>query len=84
MCAGCRKRLPKGVLVRLAVEGDGRLTVDERKVVPGRGVYLCPHSACLESAIKRKGILKGFRGKYDKDVPEGVLRYFEEEGEWRK
>ena len=84
MCAGCRKRLPKNLLVRLAVEGDGRLVVDEKKALPGRGVYLCPNRACLELAIRRKGILKGFRGRYHKDVPEGVLRYFEEEREWRK
>jgi predicted RNA-binding protein YlxR (DUF448 family) len=60
------------------------LIVDKKRAFPGRGVYVCPDSTCLQLAVKRKGLLKGFRGRYHSDVPEDVLRYFEEEGEWQK
>jgi len=84
MCAGCRKRRPKSELIRLVLNGKGQLSVDTEKVLPGRGVYLCWRPGCLELAIRKKGFIRGFRGRFRQEVPEEVLRVFQEEGEWQK
>ena len=84
MCSGCRARRPKVELVRLVLDGDGGLCVDEEKTRPGRGVYICPCSECLELTIKKKGFVKGFRGGFQQGVPERVLSVFQEEKAWQK
>ena len=84
MCAGCRARHPKVELVRLALKDNGRLVVDREKVFPGRGVYVCPRPGCLEMEIKKKGIIRGFRGQLRQIVPDEVFRVFQEDGEWQK
>jgi len=84
MCAGCRKRRPKAELVRLALDSAGRLVVDREKILGGRGVYVCPCEECLNLAVKRKGIIRGFRGRLRQVPPGEVLRVFQEEGEWRR
>ena len=84
MCAGCRKRSPKTDLVRLVLNDNGQLVVDGQKFLPGRGVYICPRPGCLELAIKKKGIMRGFRGKFRQVVPEEIFRVFQEEEEWQK
>jgi predicted RNA-binding protein YlxR (DUF448 family) len=84
MCAGCLKRRPKKELVRLGLNHDGGLVVDSEQFFPGRGVYLCPGSECLELAIKKKGFVRAFRGKFRQVLPEEVFRAFQEERECRK
>ncbi len=84
MCAGCRGRRLKTELVRLALNDRGQLAVDRDKIRPGRGVYLCPSLGCLELAIKKRGLIRGFRGKFSQAVPADVFRVFQEEGEWQK
>jgi predicted RNA-binding protein YlxR (DUF448 family) len=79
MCAGCRNRRPKRELLRLVLNNHGKLVADTGKVLPGRGAYICPCSECLELAIKKKGFIRAFRGKFRQVVPEEVLRVFQEE-----
>lgn len=55
-CLGCRAVRPKAGLIRLAASDDGRLVVDGRAVLRGRGAYLCPSKACLEAACARRGL----------------------------
>jgi predicted RNA-binding protein YlxR (DUF448 family) len=84
MCAGCRERRPKAELTRLVLNRDSRLVVDMEKVLPGRGVYICPCRSCLELAIKKKGFVRGFRRQFRQIVPQEVVSVFREEGEWQK
>lgn len=84
MCAGCRTRRSKAELVRLVLAGDDVLCVDEEKTRPGRGVYICPCPECLELAIKRKGFVRGFRGRFQQGVPEEVSSVFQEGKAWQK
>ena len=53
-CAGCRKAAPATELLRLAVGPEGRLAVDARKRLGGRGVNVHPVARCLER-LPRKG-----------------------------
>lgn len=52
-CVGCRAVREKSALVRL-VESDGALVVDHKGEMPGRGAYICPDQACVESAFGKK------------------------------
>jgi hypothetical protein len=84
MCAGCRTRRPKAELVRLVLDDNGAVCIDEKKTRPGRGVYICPCLECLKLTIKKKGFVKGFRGRLQQAVPERVLSFFQEEKAWQK
>ena len=55
-CVGCGQRSPKEELIRVVMV-DGALRVDEAGRLPGRGAYLCPETACINSLLKRKGKL---------------------------
>lgn len=46
MCAICRGRFAKGDLDRYVSLPDGTFQLDERRILPGRGVYCCHTSAC--------------------------------------
>ena len=59
-CLGCRQRAPRSSLVRL-VARDGRVVVDAAARLPGRGAWLHPASACLETAISRKAFGRALR-----------------------
>jgi predicted RNA-binding protein YlxR (DUF448 family) len=48
--------------VRLALGPEGRLLVDPRRAISGRGGYLCG-PACVEGAVKRKAWGRAFRTK---------------------
>ncbi len=84
ICAGCRERVPKAKLIRVVLNDEGRLSIDREKVLPGRGVYICPCPGCLKSAVKKKGFIRGFRGKFRQELPEEVFRVFQEEEVWQK
>ena len=38
-----------------------RVVVDERKVLPGRGAWVHPTTACLELAVRRRAVPRALR-----------------------
>ena len=40
-------------MVRLIQMSEGVAVLDGKKILPGRGVYLCPDPACLRMARKK-------------------------------
>ena len=62
MCAGCRERAPVSELVRLAWQA-GRVVVDERRRLPGRGVNL--HPGCGPRVLRNRGVQRGLRRELD-------------------
>ncbi len=84
MCAGCRKRRPKEELIRLVLKDGGKLVIDGERTLPGRGAYICVERECFQLAIKKKGFVRAFRGKFRRVVPEEVSRVFQEERECQK
>lgn len=59
-CVGCRGRESKADLLRLAIVG-GRIIVDVRQTVPGRGAYLHRHPDCWHRAIRQRSVARGLR-----------------------
>ncbi|WP_191254604.1 YlxR family protein [Amycolatopsis oliviviridis] len=59
-CVGCRRRALIGELLRV-VAADGRLIVDERRRLPGRGAWLHPVPDCLAKAERRRAFPRALR-----------------------
>ncbi len=73
-CAGCGEQKEKRALIRVVRTPEGQVTVDVTGKVNGRGVYLCPDSACVAKAKKAKRIERGL----DVPVPEEIWLRLEE------
>ena len=57
-CSVCHAKSGKQNLIRIVKSPDGVAVVDIAKKLPGRGVYICPDSECVERA-RKSGILAG-------------------------
>ncbi|MXZ51945.1 MAG: YlxR family protein [Acidimicrobiaceae bacterium] len=57
-CIGCRTRRPGAELQRVSMDLNGGLVVGPG---PGRGAWLCPDMACLESAKRRRAFGRALR-----------------------
>jgi hypothetical protein len=77
-CLGCGEKLSKRELLRFGADRTGRLELDPKKNLPGRGVYCCPRSDCLARLAKRKGrISKALRiDKVDSGLVERLVGEF--------
>jgi len=59
-CAGCRARDARDALVRFVSAPDGAIVADLGHGLPGRGVSVHPTRACIEAAVRRGGLARGF------------------------
>ena len=71
-CVGCRERDARSNLVRLVVV-DGRVVVDPKASMPGRGAWLHPRSACLDNACRRRACDRALRGRFTLDDVAGQM-----------
>ncbi|MBN2418868.1 MAG: YlxR family protein [Deltaproteobacteria bacterium] len=60
-CVICRSKKAKKELIRLILDKDKRVIVDELKKKEGRGIYLCNEIPCREKFSKNKGLNRFFR-----------------------
>lgn len=63
-CVGCRTVRDQRALVRLTADAEGNLLVNPRRT-HGRGAYVCPSTACLAEAWRRRAISRALR----RDLP---------------
>jgi predicted RNA-binding protein YlxR (DUF448 family) len=59
-CVGCKRRALIGELLRV-VAVAGRVVVDERRRLPGRGAWLHPDPDCLAKAERRRAFPRALR-----------------------
>ena len=67
-CVGCRRRDRQSHVMRVVaqpIDGQDVAVIDERHRLSGRGAWLHPDPACLETAVKRKAFHRAFRGPVD-------------------
>ncbi|WP_082677953.1 YlxR family protein [Leucobacter chromiiresistens] len=74
-CVACRERAARTELLRVVVH-EGRLVVDDRAVLPGRGAWVHPTVHCLDRAVARGSLLRALRvsGKPDVSPLENRLK----------
>ena len=73
-CMGCNETKPKKELIRIVREPDGKITLDERGKVSGRGVYICPDINCF-AKVKKTGRLARC---LEAEIPDGIYEALEE------
>jgi predicted RNA-binding protein YlxR (DUF448 family) len=62
-CIGCRKTDEQGKLVRIVLDGAGRVKVDRHRRMAGRGAWLHDARACVEKAVEGHGLSRAFKRK---------------------
>ncbi|WP_336659059.1 YlxR family protein [Leucobacter sp. USHLN153] len=74
-CVACRLRAPRTELLRVVLR-EGRLEVDDRGVLPGRGAWVHPTRECLDRAVTRGMFPRALRvsGKPDTSPLENRLK----------
>jgi predicted RNA-binding protein YlxR (DUF448 family) len=71
-CLGCRGRVAKSELSRLAWDNaDGVVVLDAGQVLPGRGCYV--HPGCADQVGRRKLLGRALRRQVDGDQVAAVL-----------
>jgi len=68
-CVGCMEKYEKSELVRVLRTPDGDVKIDATGRANGRGAYLCRRRACLEKALKNRGLERSL----DMKIPEAVM-----------
>ena len=74
-CVACRKRATRAELLRV-VARDGRLLVDDRAVLPGRGAWVHETAKCMNLAVQRGTFARALRvsGRLDAEPLENRLK----------
>ncbi len=70
MCVGCQEKKNKRDLVRIVRTPEKEIRVDQTGKTAGRGVYICPHITCLETAVKKKRLERSLQQPVSLDVLE--------------
>ncbi len=78
-CTGCREEKNKKELIRIVRDKDGGVFVDLTGKQNGRGAYICHSKACLEKALKNRGLERTL--KISKISDEVVAQLMEQLGE---
>ena len=73
-CMGCNEVKSKRELIRIVREPDGKITLDERGKVSGRGVYICPDEACFGKAKKANRLARSL----ECEIPDEIYQNLEE------
>ncbi|OPX36934.1 MAG: hypothetical protein B1H11_06660 [Desulfobacteraceae bacterium 4484_190.1] len=60
-CISCKARRNKKELIRLVLNAQGQVIIDDRGNGQGRGVYVCRGKSCLSALEKRNLLSRAFR-----------------------
>ena len=65
-CIACRNSFPKSSLIRFAVAENG-ISVDLMQQKPGRGIYICRNTECINEAFNKNFFAKALKRKVDRE-----------------
>ena len=68
----------KKEMIRVIRTEDGEFLLDATGKKNGRGAYICPSEACLEMAMKNKGLERSFKQSIPKSVYEELEKEMKE------
>ena len=72
-CVGCGENKDKKNLIRVLKTGEEEIFLDDTGKKNGRGAYICKNMACLEKAIKTKGLDRSFKMAIPQPVYDQLL-----------
>ncbi len=64
----------KRELIRVLRTPEGEFLLDATGRKNGRGAYLCPSAACLEQAIRQKGLERSFQAAIPEEVYDSLRK----------
>lgn len=76
MCVGCRIMRPKKEMLRVVRSAEGQVSIDPTGKAAGRGAYVCKDIACLERAMKTRGLERAFEQKVEPMIYETLKADF--------
>jgi predicted RNA-binding protein YlxR (DUF448 family) len=65
---GCQQPKPKRELIRIVRNSEGEVFLDETGKKSGRGAYICPDKACLDTAKKTRRLEKSLGAKIEERI----------------
>ena len=74
VCAGCGFRALPDQLLRLYLDGEGRLQLDLKRRAEGRGLHVCARRRCFELIGRKRKIYKALRGGRFQFEPDVFIR----------
>lgn len=77
ICVGCKEAKEKRSMIRVVKDAQQMITLDETGKKNGRGAYICKNKACLELALKTKGLERSLKVS----IPAEVIASLREEME---
>ena len=80
-CLGCREMYPKKELIRAVRSPEGKISLDFKGKLPGRGAYVCRKKECLEKAKKSRAFERAFSVSVPDEVYDELMRQMEESDE---
>ena len=78
MCVGCREMKDKRSLIRVVKTPNGEIKIDGTGKLSGRGAYVCRDTACLQKAIKSKGLEKSLRIAISDEIKDQLVAMLED------
>jgi len=77
ICVGCKQPKEKQSMIRVVKNAEQGVSLDETGRMNGRGAYICKNTACLELALKSKGLERSLKTV----IPPEVITLLREEME---
>lgn len=71
-CVGCQEMKPKKTMLRVVNSSENQIDIDTTGKKSGRGAYVCYDEACLEKAMKNKGLERGLETKISQETYEAI------------
>ena len=76
-CTGCGEMKSKKELIRVVLEPDGNVIIDDTGKKNGRGAYLCRKLSCLEKSLKTKGLERSLKTAIPQEIAEKLRNDYE-------
>ncbi len=73
-CVGCREMRDKNQCLRIVKSAENKLELDVSGKKNGRGAYICRSKACLELALKNKGLERSFHIAIPDEIKSELLK----------
>ncbi len=72
-CIGCRCKFPQNTLIRFVCHRGESLKIQALTKLPGRGVYVCRSTSCIQEAFK---VPKRINALLRVQLPKSVINEF--------